>query len=183
MKMLIIAVVVLIGLGVACGEVDKAQIEQSRLTRILSAEAQAQAGMPKLANFTELKMLNFLYELRDQEGLVTYTYAVDLQGRLWHICDSIGFGVPYSAQRSSPNAPIGTDPGTGWNKGVWVLPQPEPNGLFPPTSSSATWVICADPEGSPVPMYVETLISVSTFPLEGAVGSWTKKSETKKSEE
>ena len=160
-------------LTVACGEVDKAMQEQTRQTRQMSAEAQAQAGMPKLVNFTELKLVNWLYELRDQEGLKTYTYVVDFQGRLWHVCDSIGFGIPFSAQRSNPQAPVVMSPGD-MNRRVFVLPQPEPNGLYPPNSSSATWVICAGPDGKPSPMYVEPLITVSPFPLKGATGSWTK---------
>ena len=123
----------------------------------------------------ELKLVNYLYELRDQEGLQTYSYVRDIQGRLWHFCDSIGYGVPYSAQRSNPQAPV-VMAAPGFGKSVYVLPQPEPNGLYPPTSSLATWVICAGPKGEPMPIYVEPELVVSPFPLKGAVGSYTKES-------
>ncbi|MCY4626340.1 MAG: hypothetical protein OXE58_02075, partial [Acidobacteria bacterium] len=84
-------------------------------------------------------------------------------GRLWHVCDSIGYGMPFSAQYSNPERSI---------SGGRTLPQPEPNGLWPPTSTSATWVVCASPGGAFEPVYVEPEITVSPFPL-AAHGSWT----------
>lgn len=146
----------------ACG--SSANQEQARQTEQLAQESNRQVGMPGITNFTEKRLLRQLYELRDQE-ISTFTYIVDWQGRLFHVCDSIGFGVPFSSQFSNPE--------TYYNHGV-TLPQTEPNGLFPPTSSSATWVICADPNGEFRPVYVEPLIMVSTFPMKGAVGSYSQ---------
>lgn len=142
---------------------SEAAREQRIQTEKLVQESNRQVGMPGIANFTEKRLLRQLYELRDQE-ISTYTYVVDWQGRLFHVCDSIGFGMPFSAQFTTPERSIG-------NGGT--LPQPEPNGLFPPTSSSATWIICADPDGNFRPVYVEPSIMVSTFPLSGAVRSYT----------
>ena len=54
------------------------------------------------------------------------------------------------------------------NGEVQVLPQPDPNGLFMPTSSSATWLMMVDPNGGkPRPVYIEPEIVVSPFPLHG----------------
>ena len=149
--------------------VDSAAVKEAEQTRILTAEANRQVGMPGITNFTEKRLLRQLYELRDQE-IKTYTYVVDLNGRLFHVCDSIGFGMPFSAQYSNPEYPVRIYEGGE----RYIIPQSEPNGLFPPTSSSATWVICADTEGEFRPVYVEPLIMVSTFPLKGIVGSYTK---------
>lgn len=180
-KIVILVILVLLATVAftACrGERDLAMEEQLRQTRNLNAEAQAQAGMPRITNFTELKLLNYLYELRDQEGLRTYTYVVDFQGRLWHVCDSIGYGMPFSGQRSNPKAPARVKlEGESGGGDKFVLPQPEPNGLYPPLSSSATWVICADDKGNPSPVYMEPLLTVSPFPLKGAVGSYTREEE------
>ena len=67
------------------------------------AEAAAQVGMPALTNFRELKMVKDIYELRDQTGLVTYTYMVnEFTGKLIFFCDSIGYGMPYATQFSAP---------------------------------------------------------------------------------
>jgi hypothetical protein len=144
-----------------CSEADR---KQAAATNKLAEEAHRRIGMPGVVNFTEKRLLRQLFELRDQE-ISTYTYVVDWQGRLFHVCDSIGFGMPFSAQFSNPEKYTG-------NGGS--IPQPEPNGLFPPTSTTATWVICADPAGDFRPVYVEPSIIVSTFPLNGAVRSYTE---------
>lgn len=148
-----------------CGGGSEAAKEQARLTEELSMESNRQVGMPGITNFTEKRIVRQLYELRDQE-IVTYTYIVDWQGRLFHVCDSIGFGIPFSAQYTTPERFV-------FRNGNATLPQPEPNGLFPPTSSSATWVICADEGGEFRPFYVEPSIIVSPFPLKGAITSYT----------
>jgi len=47
-----------------------------------------------------------------------------------------------------------------------TLPQADPNGLFMPTSSSATWLMMIDPEtNKPRPVYIEPEIIVSPFRL------------------
>ena len=167
----------------ACTETDEAANEQLRQTRNLTAEAQAQVGMPGIVNFTERKLLKRLYELRDQE-ISTYTYVRDFQGRLWHLCDSIGFGIPLSAQFSNPEGPMGlTTRSAQADADVYVLPLPEPNGLYPPTSSSATWVICDDPkEGEFRPIYEESNLTVSPFRLR-SVGSYIIEPEPETAEE
>ncbi len=142
--------------------VDNPDREQRQQTRELLAESNRQVGMPGVTNFTEKRLLRQLYELRDQQDLATFTYVVDYTGRLWHVCDSIGYGMPFSAQFSNPERR---------SNGV-TLPQPEPNGLWPPTSTSATWVICASPDGAFQPVYVEPEITVSPFRL-AAHGSWS----------
>ena len=39
--------------------------------------------------------------MRDR-NIATYTYLVDMQGRLHHVCDSMGYGLPYGVQYSNP---------------------------------------------------------------------------------
>ena len=101
----------------------------------LAAQADAQVGVPGLSNFTEKKIVRKLYELRDQ-NIATFSYIMDMQGRLWHVCDSIGYGLPYGVQFTNPEADHWTGNGNGYQARGWVrLPQPEPNGLFmPPTA-------------------------------------------------
>ena len=46
------------------------------------------------------------------------------------------------------------------------IPQPEPNGLFMPTSAEGTWVMLKDPNSDLVaPVYVEPRIVSSPFRL------------------
>ena len=114
--------------------------------------------MPGISNFTEKKIMRRLYEMRDK-NVATFTYMVDMQGRLHHVCDSMGWGLPYGVQFSNPEKP---------NPGSWQgpnMPQSEPNGLFMPPSAEGTWVICASTKGEFTPMYIEPRVIVSPFRL------------------
>ena len=121
-------------------------------------QAMAQTGLPGITNYTELKMMRHLYELRDQ-SISTYTYVPDMNGKLWHLCDSIGFGLPYAAQFSNPNKVIRDGPNS-----FGTLPQAEPNGLYMPSSAEGTWIMCGA-KGGTQPVYVEPRIIVSTIKL------------------
>lgn len=129
----------------------------------MQQNAVSQTGMPGITNFTELKMMKHLYELRDQE-IATYTYIPDMNGGLHHLCDSIGFGLPYATQFSNPEKNV-WEQGSGG--GAWVntnLPQSEPNGLYMPAEAEGTWVMCGSKAGIK-PVYIEPRIIVSTIKL------------------
>lgn len=132
---------------------DKVSVQQEQM----QSQTAAQVGMPGITNFTEMKMLRHLYELRDQ-AISTYTYVPDMNGKLWHLCDSVGFGIPYSAQFSS------SEKATEY---AYPMPQAEPNGLFMPASAEGTWVMCGAKSGTQ-PVYVESRIIVSTIKLRAA---------------
>lgn len=109
-----------------------------------------QAGIPNVKNGREIKLVNDLYEMRDQTGLVTFTYTRnDFTGKFVWFCASIGYPIPYAIQRSAPES-MQTYKVTRENHaddyGVARLPQPEPNGLFSPESAEGTWVRCKNPE-------------------------------------
>jgi hypothetical protein len=118
-------------------------------------------------NFTELKTVKKIYELRDQ-SITTFTYVPDYEGRLWHVCDSIGYGIPYATQFSNPMKRHGD------GQGAYEIPQAEPNGLFMPSTAEGTWIDCADPKGGkPQAVYLEPRIVVSPFKLH-AFGEWAE---------
>ena len=136
---------------------DTKQREQQE--RILQ-EGTAQTGMPAIKNFRERKLLKQIIEMRDQDGLVTYTYTVpETTGRPVFLCNSIGYGLPAATQYTNPEKYVGTTGAT--------LPQADPNGLFSPSSAEGTWVMCTDPSGTGKtrPVYVEPRIIVSPFRL------------------
>jgi hypothetical protein len=101
----------------------------------LLRSANAATGMPAIVNFEERKMLKRILEIRDQV-INTTTYIVDTNGHPHKICDSIGYGFPYSTQFTNPSQ----NPA----KNV-VIAQAEPNGLFSPQESEGTWISCVDP--------------------------------------
>ena len=138
---------------------DKQRIQTEKLV----SEAQRQVGMPNIINFQQRKLMKMIYELCDKENLICYAYIKsDYQGKLFFIGKCIGFGIPFSAQYTNPMKPATSN-------GYWrdfAIPQPDPNGLFMPTSSSATWLMMIDPTtNKPRPVYIEPEIVVSPFPL------------------
>ena len=155
-------------LGVAltgCIEVTPSsdEAQQVQQERILQ-EGNAQTGMPAIKNFRERKLLKQIIEMRDQDGLVTYTYTVpETTGRPVFLCNSIGYGLPAATQYTNPQK-IENPPSI---TGYYVMPQADPNGLFSPSSAEGTWVLCTDPNGSGKtrPVYVEPRIIVSPFKL------------------
>ena len=156
---------------VACApEQTSNDIQRDQQNKLL-AEGTAQTGMPAIKNFRERKLLKDILELRDQDGLVTYTYTwSEVTGKKVFFCDSIGYGIPYATQYTAPetmqtyNLPVSS--GSEHHYGASRLPQADPNGLFSPASAEGTWVMCKNPNGKEVrPVYVEPRVIVSPFKL------------------
>lgn len=163
----LVALIALWGCPIDKKTSDSVQREQTE--RALS-EMQRQIGMPNITNFQQRKLMKMIYELADKENLVTYVYIKsDYQGKLMFIGKAIGFGVPFSAQFTNPEKVVHGDHQLGININgyhLMKLPQADPNGLFMPVSSSATWIMMIDPATKkPRPVYIEPEIVVSPFPL------------------
>jgi hypothetical protein len=143
------------------------EVQQAQQERILQ-EGTSAVGMPAIHNFRERRLLKDIYELRDQEGLTTYTYLFAEQtGKLVFLGESVGYGIPCSTQFTSPQKVQWVGLGTA-NANRFVLPQADPNGLFSPSSAEGTWVLLKDPHGSEVrPVYIEPRVVVSPFRLTG----------------
>lgn len=153
-------------------ESSNADTIQAKQTATAMAEAQRQVGMPNVVNFQQRKLMKMIYELCDKEDLICYAYVKsDYQGKLVFIGKCIGFGIPFSAQFTNPEKVVEGDKQLGYDIAGYVnypmmLPQADPNGLFMPTSSSATWLMMIDPKtNKPRPVYLEPEIVVSPFPL------------------
>jgi hypothetical protein len=146
----------------SCAKREQSSDEtQSDTQEKILAEGTAQTGMPAIKNFRERKMLKDILELRDQNGLTTYTYLWnEMQGKLVFFGETIGYGIPYATQYTNPQKPNYD------YHGNFTLPQADPNGLFSPASAEGTWVLLKDPNGKDVrPVYIEPRIIVSPFQL------------------
>lgn len=139
---------------------DHIQTEQQEA---LLKEGTAQVGMPAIKNFRERKLLKDILELRDQDGLSTFTYVWSEQQAKWtFFCNSIGYGIPYATQFTSPMKPSVY----GGYVREYALPQADPNGLFSPASAEGTWILCKNPKGPEVkPVYMEPRIIVAPFEM------------------
>jgi hypothetical protein len=162
MKRLILLCVCCVALSGCVENVPDADKRQAEETQKRLLEADKQIGMPDIVNFTERRLARDILELRDQESLSTYTYFVNLEGKLIFLGESIGYGLPYSVQFTNPEVEVyrRMDGGHG------TMPQADPNGLFMPDGLSATWILLKDPEtGEARPTYVEPSIVVCPFKL------------------
>jgi len=153
MKAIILAVLGSTLFMIGC-ETGTDAIQQEQTEQMVS-EANREVGMPGISNFTERKFAKQILELRDSK-ITTYTYIVDMTGKLHFLCNSIGYGLPYSVQFTNPERYV--------MNGA-TLPQPDPNGLFMPDGLDATWVLCDDGNGGVSPIYSEPKLLVSPFKL------------------
>lgn len=169
MKKIIIIALVIFGVtgtasaGWLSSKKSSDEIQRKQQVSLLE-EANNQIGMPAIKNFRERKLLKDILELRDQDGLVTYTYLWnEYNGKLVFFCNSIGYGIPYATQFTNPMYSLDDK---SYDGGDTILPQADPNGLFSPTSADGTWVMCKNPNGSETrPVYLESRIIVSPFKL------------------
>lgn len=161
--MILVGAMIALTLAACSAEVSSTADEKiERAQRASVGGLEERVGQPRIVNGTEMRLMNRIYELRDQPNLATFTYRSDMDGQLHCIGRSIGYGLPYSAQRSNPER-IAVQSST---YGSLTLPQAEPNGLFMPDSAAATWVLLVGPNGQPSPVYVEDDVTVSTFQLQ-----------------
>lgn len=154
---------------ISCDEIikkDNADRVQQKQTEQSLSEANRQIGMPAIVNFQERKLMKMILELRDQENLVTYCYLVnEMNGKVGQFLGKgIGFGIPAATQFTNPTKYTHRSEPNGGDYGIF-LPQADPNGLFMPTSTSATWYMLLDEKGKPHPVYIEPLIIVSPIKL------------------
>jgi hypothetical protein len=155
----------------ACGPMSDtrtADQKQAANQETILQEGNAQTGMPNIKNFRERKLLKDILEMRDQNGLVTYTYLFSEQtAKICFLGNTVGYGIPYATQYTSPQRPAKYN--EAQMAGNLALPQADPNGLFSPAAAEGTWILMKDPRGGEVrPAYIEPRIMTFTFRLEGA---------------
>ena len=125
-------------------------------------QAHNQIGMPAISDFQEKRMMKDLYEQRDKP-IATHTYLVnEMAGCLVYIGASVGYGLPYGTQYTSPNRiQRSMERNTYYRDQV---SQAEPNGLFMPPTADGTWVLMKVPnEERTQPVYFEPRVIVSPF--------------------
>lgn len=161
----LISVLALATLAAACDERQPSTDEKQAISQAQALEeAHKRIGMPAIGNFSEKRMMKDLYELRDKP-FPTHTYIVnEREGCLSYLGASVGYGLPYATQYTSPTREM--------YRGNYVynnVPQAEPNGLFMPTAAEGTWVMLKDPNSDDVKaVYIEPRVIVSPFKLPNA---------------
>jgi hypothetical protein len=171
---LIIAAVLSLGLA-ACANGDTAAQNQTRATLKSTAQGDALVGEPAITHFAEKQLLKDVYERRDS-NVSTWAYLQGMDGTLKCLGRAVGYGIPYGTQFTAPQAlrylrPVDADGSTGQAEAEMV-DQPEPNGLYMPTTADATWIQIVDPStGKLDVVYVEPHLVVSPFRMHGPIVS------------
>lgn len=148
----------------SCGD-DSADGKQRQQQEKILSEGTSVVGMPAIKNFRERRQLREILELRDEEGLATYTYLFsEVTGKTTFFCNSIGYGLPYATQFTSPEKDVYY---TTSSTVHMALPQADPNGLFSPSAAEGTWITCLGPDKSQKVVYVEPRVIVSPFKIDG----------------
>jgi len=131
----------------------------------LMDQAVQKVGMPNITNFTQRKTLKWIQELCDQEKLVNYCYTFsEMTGKYTYMGKCYGYALPFSTQYTNPEKWFHPYSGS-----YTTMPQADPNGLFMPGSSEASWIIMIDPKGEPHPVYSEPRLYVTPFPLDDEI--------------
>jgi hypothetical protein len=151
---LAITLIFLVAFVAGCADdvVNESDKKQSTQQEKLLIEAVKQCGMPNIINFREKKILKEIYELRDQTGLLTYSYLLnEFTGKFIYLGETIGYPIPYATQYTSPEKAAGY-----YEHGEYSLPQADPNGLFSPASAAGTWILILDHKSKEArPAYIE----------------------------
>jgi len=166
-SVLLLSTLLISGCYIGSDDYDSDRIQQKQTERLMS-EVQRQIGLPNIRNFQQKKIMKMIYEETDKENLICYAYIVaKYSGKLIFLGKCVGYGVPFSAQYTNPvKVKRYSISVTSQKTQVITVPQADPNGLFMPTTSSATWLMLIDPKsGKPRPVYIEPEIIVSPFPI------------------
>jgi len=147
-KILLVLSVLLVFVLTSCAyNSDQSVLEQSQQKDAVMAITQNQP-IPDLGGYSFERQIVIETYLARNNTIATYAYMIAMDGKLIEICPSIGYPIPYSTQLSNP-ARVDS-----YSYGI-TLPNPEPNGLYPPGDAAATLVQCVQPDGSVSPVYIE----------------------------
>lgn len=104
--------------------------------------------VPDLGGYSfERQVLIDTYLARNN-NISTFAYMFTMDGKIIEICPSMGYPIPYSTQLTAPEKV------DSYSYSI-VLPNAEPNGVYPPGDAAATLVQCVNSDGSVTPVYIE----------------------------
>lgn len=142
-KLILVAIAALSVTACVPGSSDQAAQRQAVETRQNMDRADRETGMPRITNYAQRKLLKNAYEDMDQTTL-TYVYTQGIDGRFVCLGQSIGYGVSLGTQFTASQYPQYIQMPGDVNNVVENIDQPEPNGLYSPSSGEATIVNLID---------------------------------------
>jgi hypothetical protein len=142
----VLVCVLLVSLLSSCGPEPTNRLESRQQEAGVMSLIQNQP-VPDLGGYSFERQIVIETYLARNRTISTYAYMFTMDGKVVEICPSIGYPIPYSTQLTAPER---REPGL-----EAVIPQSEPNGLYPPGDAAATLVQCVNKDGSVTPVYIE----------------------------
>jgi hypothetical protein len=161
-----LAVVVLCSAGQG-GCDDRASASAADTEKSLTDRAMVQMlrnqPVPVFDYSMERRMFIEIYKAR-QRAVATFSVVQSAYtGKVLWSCPSIGFPLPYAVQLTNPHQSEWRGYGDHYSSAV--IEQAEPNGLYSPSQSDATWVPCVNANGNITPVYEEKHVTVFFQPM------------------
>ena len=136
----ILSILLLMPILLAANGCQKSQ-NSKEAARVQSQQGQYAIGQPVPAyDFSlERDLLIQLYNIRNQR-VSTHSVWRSNYGSIEGDCPSMGYGLPYDTSLTNPLMATDEDQRGHRNPALTSISQPEPNGVFASTNTSATWV-------------------------------------------
>lgn len=151
----------------ACQPSNSTDAKDTAAVQRQQSQYQIAQPIPAYDYSLERDLLIQLYDARNAEVTTHSVWRSDL-GTVEGDCSSMGYGLPYDTSLTNPLAPTDANQ-NGYSQGHGALTsvgQPEPNGVFASTNTSATWVFCIGSSGALEPVYVEAKVTVYPGPVD-----------------
>lgn len=169
MRISIAALIVLTMSLAGCLGDDKEKSAQKKEAEAVDRQqSQYSKGQPIPAFDYSLErdLLIQLYKIRNQK-ISTHSVWRGNTSIIEDDCPSMGYGLPYDTSLTNPlmGQVVKTSRHASGKNPAVAVGQPEPNGVFASTNTSATWVFCVNKAGLIEPTYVEAKVTAYSGPV------------------
>lgn len=148
------AALAVVGLLAGCSGAPTAQQQENGQQQAASGQLVKNQPVPGLA-YSQMRQNLIEIETAQAQGIQTTTFIFNRASQdPIQQCPSIGVPIASTASLSNPEQITGGYAGSG-TYGVGVVGQMDPNGVYAPSDSLGTYVMCVGPNGAAVPVYAE----------------------------
>jgi hypothetical protein len=172
-KKVLVLLVALIVVLTACDSDNTGGLrEEQKQTAQQAVQYTEDQPVPVFEWSLERHIMIEIYRARN-EAAATFSYVVNpYDNSIIFECASVGYPIPGGTQLTNPDQ-------LTWakDKGTYiegVLPMMEPNGLYSPSSSANTYVLCSNDDGTVSPVYVEWYVMAFPYPMRVVDGKWER---------
>jgi|SRR5882762_396154 len=142
-------IVISVGLLVGCDATPSGQRQENAAQAGITTQLVTNQPIPNIG-YSQMRQNLIEIETAEDKGVQTTSFIFgNFSADPVQICPSIGVPIPNTASLSNPEQATYTGSAT------YTTPQMDPNGVYAPSASSGTFVICVGADGKPNPVYAE----------------------------